>query len=274
MSTLEKYQFTRRLRPGLWFADLFIDYVIFALACYLAVRFGWPAYPVSLLLMGIAQHRISVLGHEAAHGLVTRSKRGNYLLGQIFCFWPLLIDIKGYREFHWDHHRHTGEAGADPELPLKEGHYKNPPLSRTQYYVGFLLDLCGASVVEFVNVVMYFFKRSNPAWPISFIVLSASVSFISGYPELFILFMLSKPTTFWAVFRLRVYMEHVGTDDTHRVHLNVFQRALFAPHNIWIHWEHHEHPSVPYWALPDVRRHYSHVPIVSYSDLLFKNQSP
>ena len=81
--------------------------------------------------------------------------------------------------------------------------------------------------------------------------------------------MLSKPTTFWAVFRLRVYMEHVGTDETHRVHLSLFQRALFAPHNIWIHWEHHTHPSVPYWALPEVRRHYTHVPILTYNELLF-----
>ena len=101
---MEKYQFRQPLRPGTWLAALAVDYLLFAFACWLAIRFGWPAYPVTLLLMGIAQHRISVLGHDGAHGMITRSKRGNYLLGQVFCFWPLLIDIRGYREL--------GQAGS------------------------------------------------------------------------------------------------------------------------------------------------------------------
>jgi fatty acid desaturase len=267
---MEQIIFKKPLNIGIWLLALAGDYVLLIFSFWIASRFGWPAYPFSVLLLGITQHRLSVLGHEGAHGLICRNKKLNFWLAQIFCFWPLMIDIRGYREFHWEHHRHTGESGIDPELPLKEGHYNIPPMSKARFYRGFILDLFGASVVEFVNVVAYFTKRSNPIWPLSFVLIFGTLSFVTGHPSFFILFMISKPTSFWAVFRMRVYMEHVGTDETHRVHLNLFQRALFAPHNIWIHWEHHRHPFVPYYQLPDVRAHYKEVPIVTFHELLFK----
>jgi hypothetical protein len=82
--------------------------------------------------------------------------------------------------------------------------------------------------------------------------------------------MLAKPTTFWAVFRLRIYIEHVGIPETHRVHLSLWQRVLFAPHNIWIHWEHHKHPFVPYYQLPHIRVKYKDVPVLTFNELLFQ----
>src|SRR4029078_8214456 len=135
-------------------------------------------------------------------------------------------------------------------------------------------DLFGGSIPEFVQVLFYFAKRGNPFWAVSFLAIFGPLSFYLGHPELFILFMIAKPTSFWAVFRLRVYQEHVGTSETHRCNLSLWQRFLFAPHNIWIHWEHHEFPHVPYWQLPELRKQYTEIPVVSFSTLLNFNANP
>ena len=67
-----------------------------------------------------------------------------------------------------------------------------------------------------------------------------------------VLWYASLSTAFWAFFRLRVWTEHVGTLQTHRLSATWWQRALFLPHNTWCHAEHHENAAVPCWALPTV----------------------
>jgi fatty acid desaturase len=60
-------------------------------------------------------------------------------------------------------------------------------------------------------------------------------------------------TSFGAVFRLRVWTEHVGTADVHRISARLFYQLIFLPHNTWCHFEHHRFPSVPFWNLPKAR---------------------
>ena len=267
-------QFKRSLDESVWLRAMATDYALVGFAFFLAAAGGWMLYPVSLLLIGIAQHRIAILAHEGAHGTISQDKKLNFWLAQVFGFWPLMIDFKGYRKFHNDHHRHTGDESMDPEFELKRDRY-HIPLTRTQLYTRFVKDLCGASIGEFLQVIQYFAKRGNPVWAISFLAVSSAVCFATGHPEFFFLYMLAMPTSYWAVFRLRIYGEHTDTMDTHRVHLKLWQRLLFAPHNIWMHWEHHEHPNVPYYQLPEVRQLYKHLPLTDYDTLVFSGaQSP
>lgn len=251
----------------IWLTALACDYLIIAFAFLIAYLWKWPAYPFSIFLLGIAQHGISVLGHDGAHGLVCRNKKLNDWLTQLLCFWPLLSDMASYRTFHWAHHKHTGEESGDPELELKQGRYKLP-MTQKKLYRRFLFDMIGGSIPEFTHVLIYFTKRSNPIWAPSFILIFGSLSYYIGHSEFFILFMISKPTSFWAVFRLRIYFEHVDTEGTHRVKLALWQRLLFAPHNVWIHWEHHMHPQVPFWQLPKLREQYEEIPVIDFETLL------
>ena len=55
-------------------------------------------------------------------------------------------------------------------------------------------------------------------------------------------------------FRLRLWLEHQGTDDTQRLTLNGWQGALLSPHDAWHHWEHHRYPTVPYHRLARARQ--------------------
>lgn len=263
----EKQVYHGKIDSWQWIKALLGDYLLLVISFLPVYFWGWYGAIPSILLLGITQHRISILAHEGAHGMAFKNKKINYWITQIFTFWPLMIDMNRYKEFHWDHHRNTGDEKLDPEFYLKQNRY-HLPITKTNLYGRFILDLFGASTPEFIHLIKYLSKKSNVFWAISWLVISFVACYYFGRIDFFVLFLLSKPTGFWAVFRLRIYLEHVDTDETHRVHLDQWQRFLFAPHNIWMHWEHHKHPQVPFYQLPDVREYYKEVPIVSFDTLI------
>jgi|GEM_PF-6166403 len=252
-----------------WLLALIGDYAIIAFAFWIAYLWSWPAYPFTLLLLGIAQHRLGILGHEGVHGLICQNRKWNYWIAQIGCFWPLLFDFTAYQKFHQQHHKHTDNEHLDPEHQLKADKY-HLPKTPMQIYGGFILDCFGYSWKEFFEMTTYFAKRSHPVWATTSFIASLLVAFFTGHMDFLILFMIAKPTTFWAVFRLRIYTEHI--EGVQRLHLTVWQRLLFAPHNIWIHWEHHKHPQVPFWQLPSLRDEYQDVPLTEFDSLLIKHK--
>jgi hypothetical protein len=69
-------------------------------------------------------------------------------------------------------------------------------------------------------------------------------------------------------FRLRLWLEHQGTDDTQRLSLTWWQAALLSPHNAWHHWEHHKYPTVPYHKLPQARQRLRGPAILTLHDLI------
>jgi fatty acid desaturase len=69
-------------------------------------------------------------------------------------------------------------------------------------------------------------------------------------------------------FRLRLWLEHQGTDDTQRLTLTWWQGMILSPHNAWHHWEHHQYPTIPYHKLPRARQHLEGPAILTLRDLL------
>jgi len=70
-------------------------------------------------------------------------------------------------------------------------------------------------------------------------------------------------------FRLRLWLEHQGTPGTHRLHLNIWQAAILAPHKAWLHWEHHSWMMVPYHRLEALREHIGRKePVLTLTELL------
>jgi hypothetical protein len=69
-----------------------------------------------------------------------------------------------------------------------------------------------------------------------------------------ILWVASVATVFWSGVRLRIWTEHLGTRDTHRIHVPLWLEIFLMPHNIGMHWEHHHFPSVPFYNLGHLRR--------------------
>ena len=89
-----------------------------------------------------------------------------------------------------------------------------------------------------------------PVMHVAFIM----ASIILGYWWVPLMWYGSLVTTFMMFFRFRLWIEHQGTFDTQRITLNPLQAAIIAPHKIWLHWEHHRYPAVPYYNLERTRK--------------------
>ena len=74
----------------------------------------WLFVPLAVfvsILIGIGQHRLVMLGHEASHFALFKNKKLNELASDWFCFYPIWVTTYNYRIQHMAHHQHTN----DPE---------------------------------------------------------------------------------------------------------------------------------------------------------------
>jgi fatty acid desaturase len=197
-----------------------------------------------------------VLGHEGAHYTIHRNRKLNDFLANLFCFWPLLITTDGYRRLHFQHHNHTGTA-KDPELLHKKARAPqwDLPLRKRNVLEYVVKDLIGYALPD-LWIILTFSQpeKKKLLLPVAILfVLFLSVSVAVGLWWLPLLWYGSLATSFMMFFRLRLWIEHQGTFDTQRVALRPLAAALLAPHKIWLHWEHHEFPIVPYFRLEQAR---------------------
>jgi len=240
-----------------WLFDAMLDWLIIAAAMYFAVRCSnIVAYLCAIFVVGNRQHALAILGHDGAHSTIHKNKRFNDFLANLFCFWPLLITIEGYRRLHSSHHKNTGTAD-DPELLHKKARspqwdlpFRFRKLSR---YV--LLDCIGYSLPD-LFIILTFSKPDNPWRLLPVVVLHLSlvaISLLFGIWWLPVVWYGSLATSFMIFFRLRLWLEHQGMVLTQRIHLTPLQGMILSPHKAWLHWEHHRYPALPYHKLERAR---------------------
>lgn len=93
---------------------------------------------VSAALIGSRQLGLSILMHEASHGMMFRTRWMNEKLGQWLAAAPLFINMKSYRIRHMAHHRFT-RTDKDPENYL----YTPFPVSKSSMGRKILRDFTG-----------------------------------------------------------------------------------------------------------------------------------
>lgn len=84
----------------------------------LVVPTTWYGWTADILLRTWLAFLGTVLAHEAVHGLVGATRRGNALWGRI-ALLPCMVPFTNFRGTHLLHHRHTNETGRDPDLFLR-----------------------------------------------------------------------------------------------------------------------------------------------------------
>jgi fatty acid desaturase len=240
---------------------------------YLAAAFG-PAWhtPLFLLFFGLSMNGILNLMHECAHILVFKERRWSDRLGRWFIAPFVFADFDGYRDRHWAHHKHIGEAGDTKDT--------------------YLIDIRGAGLLRaFLRCILMIeaaskFLRQAPrdgsrpasnAWLLRVTLLQALfgssllatawiatqgnwrntiVNTAVAYGFVY-LYGLMSVTVFMAM--LRAIAEHQqfpdGSAQTGHAALRNFtcgplSRYLMGAYGFGEHYTHHRVPGIPYYLLP------------------------
>lgn len=257
--------------PWRWLAHVGADWLLIILAFFFAYQANTLlACWLASLLIGNRQHAIAIMGHDGAHFAASRNKSLNDLLTVLFAFYPLAVSLKGYRKMHFAHHSHNGMSG-DPELISKAemGHQFDFPFRKRKLAGQLARDLVGIDPRMFINLAytMRPKKLRYYSGVVAFQLTFWAACILTHQYWILALWYFSLMTSFIACFRMRIWIEHMGTNATHRVTLNPLQRFLFAPHHTENHFEHHQWPWVPCWNLSKARRFETTTPIMTLGEL-------
>ena len=236
-------------------------------------------WPLSFVLIGVAQYHLSVAIHEASHFGLFRSKWANELLGTTLATL-IGFGLKPYRRHHWSHHRLFGSA-EDPDFGLYSGGYRS--------WAGFAADMTNKfTLVGLARRVLPIFlprrrsgseasrAASSPyAHPLAFFLSQALIfglfTWAAAWWTYFVFWLLPLTIFPGLLNGLRMFGEHGGLIDGEGPQvlrarttmarkelwrpLAGLERFVMAPFNFNLHHEHHLFPQLPYHALPSLHDH-------------------
>jgi fatty acid desaturase len=236
----------------------------------MAVYALWPnplTFIAAVIVIGSRQLGLAILMHDAAHGVLTKTKWLNEWVGQWLLAYPTMGDMVSYRHYHLVHHRRTQQPD-DPDLPLSAKF----PITRASFRRKMIRDLTGRTgfkqrKAQFLRSLgepgMTFGQRAGHFWDrigrqyaVQLIILALMMAF--GKPHYFLMFwVLPNITWHMAITRIRNIAEHAMVPDNDDVFRNARTtyaswsvRALVAPYWVNYHVDHHLMFYVPCYNLP------------------------
>jgi len=255
-----------------WLKDAAIDWTVMAAAIALFSVTNNPfIFVLSVFIVGNRQHALGLLGHDGTHYTLSYNRNLNDFLTNLFAWWPIGLTMSGYRNLHNMHHKYVGTPN-DPEVIYK--HIKAEQWSLPSKPLDVLKlaakDMIGFGADDYFTILKYAKPVSNRALiPLAFLHITfISASILAGFWQIPLVWYTSMLTAFPMFFRLRLWLEHQGTDYVQRLHLNKVEGAILAPHLAWYHWEHHACPTVPYIKLPEVRALLDDEPVINLRQLI------
>jgi fatty acid desaturase len=263
-------------------AGLIAAAIAFALAL-------WPSAWVlsSVLLIGIQQHGLFILAHEAAHYRLLQSRRANDAIGRAIGMASGL-SMYTYRVIHRLHHNNL-YTEEDPDTAIHGGY----PRGVAYLWKKLAADLAGLNAWK---TYAYFFgapaindDTQRAARPLDDTspalraaaradrraVIAAQVALplaafawggATALLQYAVLWLLPLATVLQPLLRLRAIAEHGAVSDfsspltaarcnrTTGSIGNWLGRALLFPHHVNHHLEHHLYPAVPHYHLPALHR--------------------
>src|SRR5215472_3554367 len=225
----------------------------------MAVYALWP-HPLSFLaaaiVIGGRQLGLAILQHDAAHGVLTRTKWLNEWVGQWLCAYPVLGNMITYRHYHLQHHRRTQQPD-DPDIGLSAPF----PITRASFKRKMIRDITGQTgfkqrKAQFLGALRNldeplahrartYWRRLGPQTLVNLILLALMSAF--GKPHYYPMFW-ALPNLTWhmVITRLRNIAEHAVVPDNDDVlrsarttYASWLERALLAPYWVNYHVDHH-----------------------------------
>lgn len=251
--------------------------------------FTWPGLWLlpGLVLIGVAQHGLFILAHEAAHYRLFAHRGVNDFVGRLIGMCSG-ISMCTYRVTHRLHHNHL-YGKQDPDTAIHGGY----PRGRAYLLRKLLEDLCGLNAWK---TFAYFFgapaineatgklirplddtaphlraaARQDRWFVVAFHALAPIIAFawgdLSGLTWYLTLWLLPLLTVLQPILRLRAICEHGAVTDlssaltaarsnrTQGSLVNWLGRFFLFPHHVNYHLEHHLCPAVPHYRLPALHR--------------------
>ncbi len=240
----------------------------------MAVFALWPSVLtliLGIMIVGGRQLGLAVLMHDAAHGVLMRSKGLNDWTGQWLLGLPVGSDLYAYRAYHLKHHRHVQQA-EDPDLSLSAPF----PVTPTSLRRKILRDLTGQTFFKQRRAQIRaglgtsdmtlaerwnLFRRKLGGFALTNLLLLAGLTAIGQAHLYVLLWLLPMATWFPLITRIRNIAEHAvvpDNDDPLRnartTRAGLVTRLLLAPFNVNYHVEHHLYMWVPHYHLPRLHR--------------------
>jgi len=249
------------------------DYSVLFATLYVG---GFTDSPILKILLGLIVARqfcaFGILFHEGAHNNISRNRKINDKVADWVYGAPLFFSIEAYRPLHARHHSHL-LSDKDPDVR----NYNDYPMTLKKFFTKKIAkDLSG---VNYLKVITYFnfpkdksklffkkmYLRKMPALRGCAWILGLLYWFASRGQPMDILYLWLLPMFCFvpAMIRVRIAIEHGGLSDKHEEHgaqggtrstVSFLAKVLICPNNIGYHIEHHLHPAVPYYNLPELNR--------------------
>jgi fatty acid desaturase len=227
---------------------------------FAGVMLAWWAHPVAFALFaiiaGFTQNALGILMHEGSHYFFHRKRKTNDLLANVLVCLPIFNTVQGYRDQHFEHHRHSGEE-IDPYHELYGRYATRPDVIK-----GLIADLVG------VTAVQSFLRRYSggvrsggnvPRWTFFALlaeqaVIAALLWRLTGSPLAWVfLWVLPLTTIPFAINRVRTIAEHYpgfeALPANRTTLVGIIEYCCVAPYGYSHHFEHHFAPNVPYYRL-------------------------
>ncbi len=230
----------------------------------------WPnplTFVAAVIVIGGRQLGLAILQHDAAHGVLTRTKWLNEWAGQWLCAYPVLGNMVTYRHYHLLHHRRTQQPD-DPDIELSAPF----PITRASFRRKMIRDITGQTGLK-QRKAQFLYSLGKPGEPIAvrtrtywrrlgrqtiFNVILLGLMSAFGKPHYYLMFwVLPNITWHMVITRIRNIAEHAVVPDNDDVLRNArttyaswWERALVAPYWVNYHVDHHVLFYVPCYNLP------------------------
>lgn len=207
----------------LWIAHL--TYVLF----FFTVDYTNPFLYFHILLQGYLYTGLFITGHDAMHGLVTKSRIGNTIFGWISSLLFAGLSYSKLVKNHWKHHDNPG-TDEDPD-------FYAPSQNFFLWWFSFLWRY--ATIMQLVIMAVTFNVLKIWVPDINLILLWIVPAFIGT----------------WQLFYFGTYRPHKLP---HKDEMKPHNARTLRKNHVWAmlscyffgyHFEHHENPRMPWWKL-------------------------
>ena len=261
--------------------------LLFAAAALIVGLWGSPWMLVGIVLMGVAQHSLFILSHEAAHYRLLSHRGANDVLGRLIGM-SSGVSMCTYRVTHRLHHNNL-YGSEDPDTAIHGGY----PRGKAYLLRKLAQDLVGWNAWK---TYAYFFgapainedtqrairplndtspQLRKAARQDRYVVVGAHIAMpliafalggLHGLWVYVVVWIVPLLTALQPILRLRAICEHGAVSDlsspltaarsnrTFGGWANRLLGAILFPHHVNYHLEHHLYPAVPHYHLPALHR--------------------